>query len=1527
MSAPKVFVDILRAAADARGMLKSAEASGKAFASLERLFATNSKVAEDYSKLISGEMNVDTWIKNAQDAADPAADLNLRILLNDGAFKMALELNLPDMRFNAAFRAEARAARDAGRSVDLDAVRAQFKGVSDEAFKKASDLLDRYEAILARANPDFIRSVRTPRVATRTTDTTEPKVTASTTKATDEVREAAAKAGGETGGNKPKEKIFEGGTRRVPSIGKTNGTEDFVEHITAQYYISSKKIFGDFGLFGKGELTDEIIEGAVSSSKIEELPLGGLGRHFAKEIDEAVDAGDNLKIRLQDISQKYKDSVLDPLDKELTSLNAKLAEIEARLKVVKTREDFIGKSLLLKIKTYGFNPFNFLRVTPYLPFEHLKNVERVALLDLKKIVEQQVLDLQDITQKSRLEYDRIEKLIDSAPDDAALKTAADSLAGNMRQLSGDLLNRVTAEDPLKVNVLKPQTGEQEVKTLRDRLTAPFDPRGTKEGLTPYQYRRFIARSVRESYINPYSRTTDVTIPDRMAENSERASMDIETFWESSRGGAASDPTDRPKMAGSLFDLYKMGQEQEALYAIRHFFYRQGGKPSELFGVKGLASGNYFPVGVFGELRKAYRDVYKAEPDKHFEFFIKKLEQVVDDNKLSHNPAPVWRGGQREIERAYEMATYWPRYSIRHRWNSTIATPGIEHYLTQPVGGYYTRRLNWEYLSGRKIDWAKTKEAMKSDGSGYKYVFVPREGKNPFLNFGARAGVFAYRLAKDPVFVPLHLFAGLGLKPAAKLTGVGMAAFLFGSGVEEIGDRTGVEPLAKFGDTIQDGGRYVTWAGAQAVNYTPGILVARTVNPLDTGLFAFADNPIDDLSNIILSGTADEWGSSALASNGWKGLEAATGRVPAAAVAATGSTLAATGGVSAHSGIKGTIRFDQDLLNAAAEKKEDGSPKLDRNGAAINPTFTNFQVTLETLTTSFTLPADASDAEKAFHNLALNRAAITIAMTPGIKFHGNGAIKKIKDVEKNDIPAYLATIYDNAVYDIRSEDLSLIGGLITERELELAPLEAKEAQTLADFQIVKDDYNRSKTDTNKERKETAEELRDAAKTEAQAIRDEISELNQAQSKLRNNDAVSDMPVGTAEERALRSKTLGHLSAFLTFSGNPIINTSTQPFFEAARALALQSTKPTEDEVKLAFYAAVLKPNSGITDTALRAKAEKEIKSWEEAQERKRKRQGRIVDEETGRSVSGGGGNNSDVDAAMDRAGEFVTGWALNGQFGKDVSTIAGAGLSGAWNFVTNIPKMKNGDVITGYLVGGASALFLTNIVKGWLGPIGKIPGIGLLIGAALFFGAGKMAHMMVTDGDGTHAPNTVTAMRRDTVVQTTAPAAVTASSAAASLGTFRAAASATAKEGDDESAGDTGETGQTRKIEGRMIDLDGDGVLTEQGQAIALEDDVYLQWSDLDSDGAFAVQLADGSGKTYADAKILSQMAAGTGINSTIVVPREVLDIAFDIDDATIHAINHSGSLDEKKPIIVQFKTRDGGVRPIELKVEQPAALQ
>ena len=128
---------------------------------------------------------------------------------------------------------------------------------------------------------------------------------------------------------------------------------------------------------------------------------------------------------------------------------------------------------------------------------------------------------------------------------------------------------------------------------------------------------------------------------------------------------------------------------------------------------------------------------------------------------------------------------------------------------------------------------------------------------------------------------------------------------------------------------------------------------------------------------------------------------------------------------------------------------------------------------------------------------------------------------------------------------------------------------------------------------------------------------------------------------------------------------------------------------------------------------------------------------------GGGATGGGGTTTTPpparqyqgsEGAMGRLGDFTTGWLLDGQVGRDVATTAGSGLSGIWNFVKNIPNMRHGDKWVGILSGGAAALFFTNMVKGWFGPVGRIPGAGLVIGIALFFLAGKAGHSMVAQSD-------------------------------------------------------------------------------------------------------------------------------------------------------------------------------------------------
>jgi hypothetical protein len=74
----------------------------------------------------------------------------------------------------------------------------------------------------------------------------------------------------------------------------------------------------------------------------------------------------------------------------------------------------------------------------------------------------------------------------------------------------------------------------------------------------------------------------------------------------------------------------------------------------------------------------------------------------------------------------------------------------------------------------------------------------------------------------------------------------------------------------------------------------------------------------------------------------------------------------------------------------------------------------------------------------------------------------------------------------------------------------------------------------------------------------------------------------------------------------------------------------------------------------------------------------------------------------------------------------------------------------------------------------------------------------MAHMMVTDGDGKHAPDTITAMTRDTSVQTVGSVPASGSVSAKPI-SFNDAASGESDEGETESGSGGGQTNEAKVI--------------------------------------------------------------------------------------------------------------------------------
>lgn len=855
------------------------------------------------------------------------------------------------------------------------------------------------------------------------------------------------------------------------------------------------------------------------------------------------------------------------------------------------------------------------------------------------------------------------------------------------------------------------------------------------------------------------------------------------------------------MADAYVTLFSLGRGVEGVEGFRI-----------LTLMRGASDAKQYPEALIDHIAGSAQ----FQGNKAFEDYVQRLREI--HQTINHNDLS---GNQRYILNQFAKMKYQVQLFRRYNGENYIGAPARNRYVIHPAVNSWKRMVG--YLSGQNVKVASSVE----DISQHHKIDIDWNHTHWF-KWAAKEGVdrnFFWQRAPAIVKAPLRII-GLPLYPGYKvaalasrfepvrntmltLTGGGFILAMAEEGLEE---KTGEWKIPFTNIDIDFGSRAAGlglrmfditsmpyrwgWQGAGAFyNATLGVNV-----PVHSDIFDV--DPVIQVNRQFMAdrGEGEEIGFRINRNDGG-GNNRGGGNIRRTTAAAGGSgpvvllynedgapilydsatTLAdKTEQLSFNPadlvGLKGTIGYfdNGDIYNGT--NLHDAIMKAyeiaDGDKPPKNPVKNNFGVSWERLKSSGEITKHTS-IDAAIHDIALQRTALTLALSKSVTFDKHGNIKSIKDIngkkiDDAQISEALQGFYENAVYDIRSENLSLINALITEERHALTLLQAGETEAIADQGAAKGDKaaeERTKT-IFKTRHETADLARDAFK-----------ELINRKAKLQIATALQDMPDGTPEEKALKAQTRAKMLEFMAlnqkhsqdnhsapkhinkkYSYIPTLDFTHTAFVAEARNAIQHQIENGEEisnkDLKLLFYKAVVatgaKDDQGNVDTKLLETAKAALdaaaaKAKSEAEKAAKNKGGGSspggIDPTTGRPYVQNASSNNDPDGALGRLANDAGGWLLNGRTGQDIATVTTSAASASWNFIKNIPNYKNGDVWTGVLAGGAAAVMLTPLIKGWLGPLGKIPVVsGLVIAAALFFGVGKLGHYMVTDGDGKHAPD-------------------------------------------------------------------------------------------------------------------------------------------------------------------------------------------
>ncbi|MCC6598393.1 MAG: hypothetical protein IT559_06355 [Alphaproteobacteria bacterium] len=514
-------------------------------------------------------------------------------------------------------------------------------------------------------------------------------------------------------------------TTILPPVNMMKRTRDFTDYITESYYKHISGIFGGVLKNAEGKYDTSLIDPNALTSKIHKTAedLQTLSGNLGKSVSRA--AAEEKIITLKTTHTKNEQEIYQ----NLADLKTKLKSVQDRLtdKDFKDRQDITdgirAKWQIPILNPMGTRPERIPGATMYWPGERINRADKNGVLKLEKFLQKQIDDIENVAKKESADVTKaitkIEEAIKNNASDSDLAKNIGEAASAIKKQADNLTHRVTDGDPLKVEIY--QLGKTSFETFKDRMFQ------SRYAITPNaDYREILIRSLREDYVNDAPRLTKIDRPVDQYQNAENLAMSIESFWD---GRKSIDQTDAANLGKLVYDLYAIGMEHEALYALRHLFARRGGDVSK-HGVDNLKIGNFVPSKFREEVKNAHQLTLGNTPlgdDKHFTNFMAALKKTVTDGDQRHHPGPIWRGGDREVYKLYSMATFMPRYSFRHRGNGIFAIPFKERYMNEPLAGWADRLFTFNYFMGKPIDEKATEAAFAANKRKYKRVFQEEWG--------------------------------------------------------------------------------------------------------------------------------------------------------------------------------------------------------------------------------------------------------------------------------------------------------------------------------------------------------------------------------------------------------------------------------------------------------------------------------------------------------------------------------------------------------------------------------------------------------------------------------------------------------------------------------------------------------------------------------------------------------------------------------------------------------------------------------
>ncbi len=356
-----------------------------------------------------------------------------------------------------------------------------------------------------------------------------------------------------------------------------------------------------------------------------------------------------------------------------------------------------------------------------------------------------------------------------------IQTAINNITGGSApgSVSGDIstaLTRVytdvgnlkaTARPPIPATSPIPSFMQDAEMRLKGIAPSEMNGRRAGGGKTFSEDRRALERGLVEGYYNPHSRTLPVEMPTtNNIPNAERSYLEIENYWKTVENYDAM--RDAPALARKLYDIYKVGADQEAMYGLRHLGMGQGKGRGKGFDTKNLIE--IVPAKVLQELK-----AMAPTGGPHFDFYLKKLEKLQLDIAQWHSTDKF---GQRAIYQMYQDWTYKARYALRFPQTDRLSMMFKIDTWRTPTENLWTRNSAWWFgknvvpdpsdktgahvTSEWQWSWMK-KPAAGADGPTSWYGRAPSWIKAP-----VRIGSGGLLSKPGLIGYPLLIAAGVGI---------------------------------------------------------------------------------------------------------------------------------------------------------------------------------------------------------------------------------------------------------------------------------------------------------------------------------------------------------------------------------------------------------------------------------------------------------------------------------------------------------------------------------------------------------------------------------------------------------------------------------------------------------------------------------------------------------------------------------------------------------------------------------------------